>query len=78
LFTILELSSQRGADLIKQVLSFSRGVEGERKPLHIMNHIFEIEKVLKETFPGNIEIRTDIQKDLFTILEMPHNCTRLL
>ncbi|VVB94140.1 Chemotaxis protein CheY [uncultured archaeon] len=64
---ILEKNSQRGADLIKQVLSFSRGVEGEHKPLQIMNQISEIEKILKETFPRNIEIRTDVQKDLSTI-----------
>ncbi len=64
---ILEKNSQRGADLIKQVLSFSRGVEGERKPLKITNQISEIEKVLKETLPRNIEIRTDVQKDLFTV-----------
>jgi two-component system cell cycle sensor histidine kinase/response regulator CckA len=67
LYNILEKNSERGANLIKQVLSFARGVEGERKPLQIMNHISEIEKILKETLPRNIEIRTDIQKDLFTI-----------
>ncbi|CAG0984452.1 two-component system, cell cycle sensor histidine kinase and response regulator CckA [Methanosarcinales archaeon] len=67
LLTILEKNSQRSADLIKQVLSFARGVEGEHKPLQIMNLISEIKKVIKETFPKSIEIRTDIQKDLFAI-----------
>lgn len=68
LLTILEKNSQRGADLIKQVLSFARGVEGERNPLQAKHVISEIEKIAKETFPRNIEIRTDIPKDLFTIL----------
>ncbi|VVB90166.1 Methanogenesis regulatory histidine kinase FilI [uncultured archaeon] len=67
LLTILENNSQRSADLIKQVLSFARGVEGERKPLQVTYIISEIEKVLKETFPRNIEIRTDLPKDLSTI-----------
>ena len=67
LFAILEKNSQRAADLIKQVLSFARGVEGERNPLAAKHLIFEIEKIAKETFPRNIEIRTDIPKDLFTI-----------
>ncbi len=67
LFNILEKNSQRSADLIKQVLSFSRGVEGERNPLQVAHIIAEIEKIAKETFPRNIEIRTDIPKDLFTI-----------
>ncbi|MFZ3169509.1 MAG: PAS domain S-box protein [Candidatus Methanoperedens sp.] len=67
LLITLEKNSQRSADLIKQVLSFSRGVEGERNPLAAKHIITEIEKIAKETFPRNIEIRTDIQKDLFII-----------
>ncbi len=67
LLTILEKNSQRGADLIKQVLSFARGVEGERNILQAKHIITEIGKVAEETFPKNIEIRTNIQKDLFTI-----------
>jgi PAS domain S-box-containing protein len=67
LLTILEENSKRGASLIKQVLSFSRGMEGERKPLQASHVITEIGKIAKETFQKNIEIRTDIQKDLFTI-----------
>ena len=67
LLTILEKNSQRGADLIKQVLSFSRGIEGERKPLQVSDIISEIEKIVKETFPRNIELRNDIPDDLWII-----------
>ncbi|MBZ0173727.1 MAG: PAS domain S-box protein [Candidatus Methanoperedens sp.] len=67
LLTILENNSQRSADLIKQVLSFSGGVEGERAPLEAKHLITEIEKVANETFPRNIEIRTDIPENLLTI-----------
>ncbi len=68
LLDILENNSQRGANLIKQVMTFARGVEGERKPLQAEHIIREIETVAKETFPRNIEIRTDIMKDIFAIL----------
>ncbi len=67
LLTILEQNSWRGANLIKQVLSFARGVEGERNPLQANDLISEIGKVAKETFPKNIKIRTDLKKDLFAI-----------
>lgn len=67
LLNILERNSQRGANLIKQVLSFSRGIEGERNPVQIADIISETEKMIKGTFPGTIEIRTDMQKDLWTI-----------
>jgi two-component system cell cycle sensor histidine kinase/response regulator CckA len=67
LLTILEKNSQRGADLIKQVLSFSRGLEGERNPLKVGHIITEVENIAKETFPRDIELRTDVPDDLFTI-----------
>ncbi|KPQ41642.1 MAG: sensory transduction histidine kinase, partial [Candidatus Methanoperedens nitroreducens] len=68
LLTILENNSQRSADLIKQVLSFSRGIEGERTPLQPKHLITEIEKVANETFPRNIEIRTDIPENLLELV----------
>ncbi len=68
LLTILEQNSRRGADLIKQVLSFSRGVEGERDPLAVAYLLSEIEKIIKDTFPKDITIQIDIQKDLSTIV----------
>lgn len=67
LLTILDNNTRRGADLIKQVLSFSRGVEGERIPLQTKHIITEIERIIRETFPKSIEIRTDIQRALPTI-----------
>ncbi|SNQ60909.1 PAS/PAC sensor hybrid histidine kinase (fragment) [Candidatus Methanoperedens nitroreducens] len=67
LLTILERNSQRGADLIKQVLSFARGVEGERNPLEVTNLVSETERTIKEVFPRNIEIRKDIPAALWMI-----------
>ena len=67
LLDILERNTKRGSDLIKQVLSFARGVEGERTPLQAKHIINEIKKVAKETFPRNIEIRTDMPRELWTI-----------
>ncbi len=63
----LEQSTWRGANLIKQVLTFARGVEGERIPVQAAHIISEIEKIAKETFPRNIEIRNNTPKDLWTI-----------
>ncbi len=42
LLTILENNSQRGANLIKQVMMFVKGVEGERKPLQVTHIISEL------------------------------------
>ncbi len=67
LIGIIERSAQRGASLIKQVQSFARGVEGERKALQVMYLISEIRQLAKETFPRNIEVKADISNDLWMI-----------
>ncbi|HSE84049.1 MAG TPA: PAS domain S-box protein, partial [Thermodesulfobacteriota bacterium] len=63
----LELSIQRGADLVKQVLSFTRGLEGERNELQVKYLISEISKIVEQTFPKSIKVRTSIPKDLWFI-----------
>jgi PAS domain S-box-containing protein len=67
LLNTIERSTHRGANLMKQVLSFTKGIEGERNALQVANLISEIRQMAKETFPRNIEIKTDIPKDLWTI-----------
>ena len=67
LLTILETSTHHGTNLTKRLASFTRGVEGERTTLQVTYLISEIEKIVIETFPRSIKIRTDIAKDLWTI-----------
>ncbi|MDH6055683.1 hybrid sensor histidine kinase/response regulator [Umezakia ovalisporum] len=67
LLEIVEINAKRGADLVKQVLSFARGVEGKRITLQIRHLIVEITKILKETLPKSIEIYTDIPSDLWMV-----------
>ncbi|QMS89939.1 response regulator [Nostoc edaphicum CCNP1411] len=67
LLEILEINARRGADLVKQVLSFARGVEGKRITLQLKHLIMEVAKILKETFPKSIEISTDVPQDLWMV-----------
>lgn len=67
LLEILEVNAKRGADLVKQVLSFARGVEGKRINLQIRHLIVEVSKILKETFPKSIQVSTDLSKDLWIV-----------
>lgn len=64
---ILERNTMRGADLIKQVLLFARGAEGERRTVQVAYIISEIEKVTKETFPKSIEVRFSICAGLWQV-----------
>ncbi len=64
---ILETSAQRGADLVKQVVSFARGVEGERTLIQVRHLIKEIQQIAIETFPKSIAIDIDVSEDLWTV-----------
>ncbi|HEY9673287.1 MAG TPA: response regulator [Waterburya sp.] len=66
--SILESNVKRAADLVKQVLSFSRGVAGKHTPLDVGCLIKEIEKIVKQTFSKAITIHTDVPtQNLWTI-----------
>jgi len=67
LLEILEINARRGADLVKQVLSFARGVEGKRITLQLRHLIVELAKILKETLPKSIEVSIDIPHDLWMV-----------
>jgi PAS domain S-box-containing protein len=64
---ILETNAERGGDLVKQLLQFAKGVEGERIILQPKHLIKEIVKTLKETFPKSIQIGFSIGEDLFPV-----------
>src|SRR5919199_1458135 len=65
---ILEMNVKRGADLVRQVLLFSRGLEGQRTNLKVEKLIAEIEQIAKQTFSRAIEIHTELPtQNLWTI-----------
>lgn len=68
LLKILESSARRGADLIKQILSFARGIEGKRVCLQPHHLLVDIQKIVQQTLPKSIEIDTDIAADLWTVM----------
>lgn len=67
LLPILITNAKRGANLVKQVLSFTRGLEGERTLLQLKHLILEIKQIIKETFPKSIEVITKTSPDIWTV-----------
>ena len=64
---VLRTNAERGGDMVRQVLSFARGVEGERVALQPKHLIKEIVKILRETLPKSIEINFQLPDDLWII-----------
>ncbi|HXJ73414.1 MAG TPA: ATP-binding protein, partial [Candidatus Dormibacteraeota bacterium] len=67
MLAILENSTKRGADMVKQVLTFARGVEGERVLLQPRHLLQDITKMIRETFPKTIQFKSKITDDLWPI-----------
>lgn len=64
---VLRTNAERGGNMVHQVLSFARGVEGERVALQPKHLIKEIVKILRETLPKSIEITYHLPDDLWII-----------
>ena len=64
-------SAQRGADLVKQVLSFARGVEGQRIPVNALYLMRELLRVIRGTLPKPITIDFVPGDDLWAVTGDP-------
>lgn len=74
----LEASAKRGADLVKQVLTFARGAEGEREVLQLKHVINEMVKIVNEIFPKSLQVQTDIPNNLQPVLGDPTQLHQVL
>jgi two-component system cell cycle sensor histidine kinase/response regulator CckA len=61
----LEASAHRGADLVKQVLTFARGIEGQRVAIRPETLVHEVLKIASQTFPRSIELESAVADDLW-------------
>jgi len=61
-------ASRRARDLVKQILTFSRQSEQEKKPLQVVSVIEDVLKFLRASLPSTIEIRESLNSPSGTIL----------
>jgi PAS domain S-box-containing protein len=68
LLNMLVESSKRGSGLVKQILTFARGMDGERTTLQLRHILTEIVSVARQTFPKSIEIQVNhASEDLWLV-----------
>lgn len=61
-------AATRGKDLVQQILTFSRQVDFDKKPLKLDDIIEEVLKLIRASFPSNIEIKQDLDQNCGTVL----------
>jgi CheY-like chemotaxis protein len=72
------VSAERGANIVRQVLSFSRGLEGERIRVEPKNLLKDLESIIKGTFPKDIRLEFTIAPDVWSILGDPTQVHQIL
>jgi PAS domain S-box-containing protein len=63
-----EASTHRGADIIKQMLWFSRGLSGQRGPVNLQQLAGEIAQFATETFGRTYQVKKEIDTNLETVV----------
>ena len=68
MLAILQINAERAGEMIRQVLEFARGIQGERielLPTHVMR---EVANILESTLPKSIDVEVSIAEDLLPVV----------
>ncbi len=58
--TEVQVAGSRAKELVKQILTFSRLAEGQKKPLHLQQVVQEVLMLIRATLPATIEINLQV------------------
>lgn len=75
---IIEESTVRGTQMLRQILSFARGVDGRRAELDIETVLADVARLTQQTFPDEISIDHEPRDDLPPILGDPTQLHQVL
>lgn len=68
LITMIHNSAKRGADMVRQLLTFAKGVDGKREALQPAHIVTELENLMKGSFPKNIDVQMQCEPGLPMVL----------
>jgi PAS domain S-box-containing protein len=75
---VIKENTERGAALVQQVLTFARGMKGERVTVQVRHIIKDLFKVLDQTLPKSIAVKYDIDPELNVISADPTQIHQVL
>ena len=75
---MIEESATRGADMVRQILSFARGFEGARVELQPTHVLRDIARIVREAFPPEIAVDTSWPRELWTVAADPTQLHQVL
>jgi PAS domain S-box-containing protein len=78
LLGVLVSSAKRGADIVRQLLWFGRGLEGKRILLNPKHVVKEVARFVSETFDKSIRIQTAVPDDIWVVMGDPTHLHQVL
>jgi PAS domain S-box-containing protein len=72
------VSAKRGADIVRQVLSFARGIQGERIEIQPQHLLQDLQLIVNDIFPKDIRLRVSIPGETWTIQGDPTQMHQVL
>jgi two-component system cell cycle sensor histidine kinase/response regulator CckA len=78
MLTIIEQSATRGAEMVRRVLSFARGVEGQRIELDLDHLVDDVVRIVRSTFPKNIRVQREVGTEVWPVHGDPTHLHQVL
>ena len=74
----IERSAKRGADLVRQILTFARGATPWSAAIDLRQVIADVEPIVRSTFPKTITFSVDLDDDLHAVSGDPTQLLQVL
>jgi PAS domain S-box-containing protein len=74
----VQISARRGADIVRQVLSFARGIEGQRVEIQPRHLLGDLEKIIRDTFPKDIRLEVSLPRQVWPVMGDPTQIHQIL
>ena len=63
----IESAARRGAEIVRQIVTFAKGVGGRRVLLQPQYLFAETVRIIRETFPKSVILKTNLEENLWTV-----------
>jgi PAS domain S-box-containing protein len=74
----IEASAKRAAEVVRQILSFVRGLEGQRIEVRLKDLLQDLENIIRNTFPKDVRLQFTIPPDIWSVLGDPTQVHQVL
>jgi two-component system, cell cycle sensor histidine kinase and response regulator CckA len=78
LLATMHATLQRGTDLVRQIVTFARGMDGRRRPVHLGPLVGELAGLFRQTFPRSITVETVVPEALWPVHADPTQIHQVL